>query len=723
MAIETPDLPAVQEEHHLQPFTILHRGSQCKSDKNSTGRARRRIDSALSSSTHSDMKPTEGDKDQCYHHLRTNTYSFVWSKIETTVKDVLKNLNVDIFDDISTWAQDAFIEIRSCGRVASDNFSYSTPVSNHTLSTLLPVGLVFTKNMEFVDDLSTFENLGQHLKSQGFHVAKLSSADLSRKNGLVGCMKGLLRQFLTLGTNVGDISVLASWYSEQGNNDFPIVVIIDEMESCCESVLSDFILILREWLFKIPVILVMGVRTSTDALRKLSSKALHCLSAQEFSLRSPSERFDAIIEAVLVKQCSGFSIGHMVALFLRNYFIKQDGTVTSLVKALKIAVLHHVIMEPLSFLLLDDGTNNQVSLNNLHDLSPEMLKKAFVLPSFQRDNMAEHSSEALAQGLSKLRRLNMLWSCVVMCLYEAGKSHGVNLLDLFCEVLDPKLYYSRISGNQLGIDERSGMSPFCGKGNNPTTYAGSIITQVICNIRKLPAALLLPLLNRWEKLSDGIDEIHDKVRELLSLFKDEEAKLSKRGLVNSPRKSRPQSNASAKREANELSVRAAAMLDLMVRDYIQPIECIPLHEIVCFKDVDILQQALIGDPRRIIQLDVLEVNKTFKCTCCKKKSNDICPLMHETTVMYMLAQEYGDIVNIHDWYQSFKNKISQQSSKPKQRLKSSPMKKKKGKDPELNESSIQARFCRAVTELQITGLLRMPKKGSSDYVHRVIFGL
>lgn len=42
-----------------------------------------------------------------------------------------------------------------------------------------------------------------------------------------------------------DISILASWYREQDNHDSPVVVIIDDMERCCGSVLSDFILMLR----------------------------------------------------------------------------------------------------------------------------------------------------------------------------------------------------------------------------------------------------------------------------------------------------------------------------------------------------------------------------------------------------------------------------------------------------------------------------------------------
>jgi origin recognition complex subunit 3 len=59
-----------------------------------------------------------------------------------------------------------------------------------------------SENMEFVDDLLTFEELGSYLKSQGCHVANLSSLEFSVKNGIGGCLRSLLRQFLMVTVDV-----------------------------------------------------------------------------------------------------------------------------------------------------------------------------------------------------------------------------------------------------------------------------------------------------------------------------------------------------------------------------------------------------------------------------------------------------------------------------------------------------------------------------------------
>ncbi|GJT25916.1 origin of replication complex subunit 3 isoform X1 [Tanacetum coccineum] len=50
------------------------------------------------------------------------------------------------------------------------------------------------------------------------------------------------------------------------------------------------------------------------------------------------------------------------------------------------------------------------------------------------------------------------------------------------------------------------------------------------------------------------------------------------------------------------------------------------------------------------------------------------------------------------------------------------MKRKMTAEPQnITEASVQARFCRAVTKLQITGLLRTPSKRCPDFVQRVTF--
>nr|XP_011470114.1 PREDICTED: origin of replication complex subunit 3 isoform X2 [Fragaria vesca subsp. vesca] len=685
-------------QNHLQHSFLLHKAS----DKViSTGKARRRID----------VSPDE-------RFLRTEAFQLVWSRIESTITHVLRSINARVFDHICSWVWHSFKAIKPLAAVSPAPF----PILSQATFSQLHTGLLLTKNMEFVDDISTFQELGLCLKSHGCHVAVLSSFDFSSKNGISGCLTSLLRQFLMRAFDAAEMSILASWYSQQGNYGSPVVVIIDDMERCCGAVLSDFILMLSEWVVKIPVILIMGVATTLDAPRNiLSSNVLQKLCPCNFMLGSPAERMDAVVEAALVRQCSGFSIGHKVAVFLRNYFLNHDGTLTSFVRALKIACVQHFSTEPLSFLLgwllvKEDSKGVQ---------SEKAVKLASELLSLARDQMAEQTDVNIAHGLAELTRLQKLWSTVVLCLYEAGKCNKTQLLDLFCEALDPDTYNSSTSDNHTGIGKgfvQSLSNDHCMLEQNLSYRKERFICQLFRRVRDLPAPLLCRLLNSWKNLTVDVLEIHDKVKELQSILKFDEGSF-KPDLTDI---SRHTSRSALKMgESQSMNEKVAILMDCMVRDFMKPIECTPFHEIVCYRNVENLQSALIGDSRKIIQVDLLEFHKTLQCSCCRRSGNIPLSSMPDTSIMYTLAQEHGDLINLHDWFQSFKTIVIQYNRKGTSKLKKSPLKKRKEREESENksEASMQARFCRAITELQITGLIRMPSKKRRDYVQRVGFGL
>lgn len=707
-----------------------------KSNKKSTrtAKTRRRID--LTPSLPKSVENLEVEKaeegDHGYVNKRMETFERVWSKIELTIKDVLRNLNISGFNEIHRWVRESFNTIKSFGTPSFPEATQSFPIVKDATSKQVFTGLVLTKNMEFVDDLLTFEELGLHLKSQGSHVANLSSLDFSVKNGIGGCLRSLLRQLVMVTLDAPDISILATWYREQGNCNNPVVIIIDDLERCCGPVLSDFILTLSEWAFKIPVILIMGVATTLDALRNtLPSNVLHHLRPCKFILGTPFERMDAIVEAVLVKQCSGFRIGHKVAVFMRNFFVSQDGTITSFIKALKIACAQHFSAEPLSFMLLWFliEEDSQVLEGENYGLPSEaLLKHAFDLPSYRRNKVTELNWDTLVHGLSELKNLQNQWSTVLLCIHEAVKSDKIHLLDLYCEALDPESGILRVSNAPKGIQKDSTISP----GNKdmhkkyPSLQKGGFIWQAICKLRDLPAMQLCTLLKGWEKHTAGIPEIHDKVKELLSMLKFEDSKSLKGDLIDMSKRSASRSHLNLGKDSKAASEKAARLAEFMVGNYMQALECIAFHEVVCFKDVDKLQAALIGDPRRRIQVDLLEFHNIVQCSCCGRHGNTLLPSMHDSSIMHALAQEHGDLINLHDWYQSFKTVLLSSSNKWKNRVKHSPSPKKRKVTTEHakpSEAAIQARFCKAVTELQISGLVRMPSKRRPDYVQRVAFGL
>ncbi|XP_016467174.2 origin of replication complex subunit 3 isoform X1 [Nicotiana tabacum] len=709
-------------ENNLQPYFVLHKSSKSsESTAKSPGKSRkRRLDSSPKVSS-----TNENTSDD----LKMEAFHCVWSKIESKIKDALTSINADVFDEIGQWVSESFDEICSCrGPVDPSTSSLPYPfVNNGGIVKKLFTGLVFTKNIETVDDILTFADLGLNLKSSGYHVANISSLDFSTKNGIGGCLRGLLRQLLMVDVEAAEMSLLASWYNDRGKYDNPVIVIIEDLERCSGTLLSDFINMLSEWAVKIPIILIAGVATSVDAPRNLlSSRALQHLSTSIFTLKSPAERMDAIIEAVLVKDCAGFSVGHKVATLLRNYFLKQEGTVTSFVRALKMAIVQQLSIEPLSFMLkfsVDDGDNKRSCSEELAKLPEALVKHAFDLPSYRtfsvqrRNKYVEPNVMTLAHGLSELQRVQKVWRSLLMCLHEAGRYHRVALMDLYWEALDPGLYNSRSSDNNL--ESAKGMSLLSNNHHHFRQQKADFTNQVIRKMRDLPAAKLSQLLKSWERLTDGTTEVHEKINELQFQMVSEDGKSRRAELTDISKRhiNRRSLNACTSSE------KAMTLATNLIRENMQPIECVPFHELVCFRDVDKLQSALVGDPRRRVQIDLLDFHKILKCGCCSKSVGTLVPSMHDTSIMYTLAQEHGDLINLHDWFQSFKAIISRSGKKGLKQL-ASPKKRKDSSSSQNNSDALsQARFCRAVMELQITGLLRMPSKRRPDYVQRVAFGV
>ncbi|XP_028552480.1 origin of replication complex subunit 3 [Dendrobium catenatum] len=695
-------------DNNLQHFFVLHKAPARKCERKSSStyrRTKRKIDMLLSSP----IKDTQEENDAIYEQLRLEAFENTWSKINSTVKEVLREINLTLFEEIRQWVFESFSTIRSASPV---HMMKPYPIAAGATCKRIPAALIFTKNIEFVDDMLMFQDLKGYMQSNGCHAAFLSALDISTKCGIGSCLRSLYKQLVPEASDVVDVPLIASWYCKDENYDKPIAVIIEDMERCDSAVLADFIKMLSEWVMKIPIIFILGV-TTFDALRKLlPSSVMHNLQLCKFTLESPIRRMYSLIEYVLVRPSSGFFIGHKVALFLRNHFLRHDGTITSFLKALKLACVKHFSGEPLSFLcpgMLHDDCEAFWS-GKCESLSEVLRSYAFDLPSCQRGKTTGDNN--LAQGLSKLKWLQNSWSSVVLCLLEVGKLSKIQLLDIFCEAIDPTLCSEWALGQQL-------LPPLTASHDSVN---GGFISQAIQKVRELPSDSLCQLFGQWSLHTAEVIEMDKEVKAVLSMINlpsdghtsKEKQTVNIHGCLAS---------SARKKGKPSLNDEAAMLLVSLLRKFLVPIESVPFHEIFCFKDVSSLKSALIGDPRSVIQDDLLKSDEYLQSTSCSRRENVLSSSIHDTAIMYSLAQEYGDLINLHDWYHSFKTKVLISNPKAKRKAQHSPA-SKKGKSKALeNEVSIQARFCKAVTELQITGLVRMPSKRRPDFLQRIAFDL
>ncbi|XP_062204858.1 origin of replication complex subunit 3 [Phragmites australis] len=719
MAAPPCDAP-LTAANNIQPFFVLHKAATASSAPSS--RARRRIDASQSSSPNAksakrsrDVEAEDEEDEELYEQLRLEAFHRTWSKIQSTIDEVLRGINLKLFDEVLQWVQESFSAVRAIAEPCHDEVQQPHPLLTDVICRRIPTAFVLTKNAEFVDDVTTFRDLAEHLESNGCHLAKLSAAELSAKHGVGGCFRNLLRQLLSDVPDVADVSALASWYCGTENHDQPIIIVIDDLEQCSGDVLGELVMMLSEWVIKIPIFFVMAIATTLDAPRKLlSSEALQRLEPCKLTLGSPSDRMNALVEAILVKPCAGFCISHEVAVFLRNYFFRHDGTITSFISALKLACSKHFSMEPLSFMCMGmlEADCKEFWRDKFETLPQVMRKYAFGLPSCTSGKNASNFSNNLVEGLSELLKLQKDWSSVLLCLYEAGRHDKVQLLDIFCEAVNSNLQTQSASNGDLFISKETSENLSGVKLGSDKGY----IAQAMNTIRYLPMETLLRVLEVWSIHLKGMSEISDKVKELQSTT------ISADSVRTTQKKWTRRSTCSIGNGTVPLNDKAVVLLHDVTRKYLVPVECLPFHELICFKNVGILQSALIGNPRRMVQLDLLKSQSHLKCSCCSRSGTAVSGSLHDTSIMCNLAQEYGDVINVHDWYITFEGIVNSTNSKVKRKSYSSPSKKKSKSTLPEGEAMIQARFCRAVTEMQITGLLRMPSKRRPDLVQRIAFG-
>ncbi|KAJ7561743.1 hypothetical protein O6H91_03G039500 [Diphasiastrum complanatum] len=329
----------------------------------------------------------------------------------------------------------------------------------------------------------------------------------------------------------------------------------------------------------------------------------------------------------------------------------------------------------------------------------------------------------LATTLWKVKMDKPIQRIVLLCLYEVGKYFGFSFADIYCEALCRR--------NSLDL--------------MPPIHKDFMLESVILKIRDLPPTTFSAVLEEWKRLASHDEELNAEITSFqlkmanFPNYPDLEKNKKIDGIgqggdqLGGSLASEMEGQRFLKKQAGYRSefyvvkTMAAELLERIYRQHLIPSEALLFHEVFCFTDVNLLKQALTAETRKQIHADVLTSHDYLHCTCCSPK-HGLSPSMHDTSLLYSLSQGSDNIVNIHDCYQSFYMQFSAAEQPRKSRdIKSSKRKRDLSKKtPEmfekflqLDKASIQARFTRSITELQIVGLFRMPTKKRPDYVHRV----
>ncbi|KAK9806953.1 hypothetical protein WJX72_008557 [[Myrmecia] bisecta] len=509
----------------------------------------------------------------------------------------------------------------------------------------------------------------------------------------------------------------------------PLVVVVEGAEGADPLALQRFIQVMAEGHADLPVILILGMATSAEALQQmLSSDACEMLRTQHFQLTNSMEGLDAVFREVLLGPTfHGVFFGHDLMAFLNKLFLMHNYSVSTLQRGLQVACMGHFRTQPLGYLAAaaTDG-------DELHELCSELPE------ALQRHaKSAVKMSRSSPQKRKASGRDGDIGAGVEQAVQETCATWSrwaVTLRWLSTAAVAAK--YKRLS-SKYALNElyQAASHPHYMKD-------GMTDVQLVCD--------------RLERFS------LESCRELLQAFQEQ----AQQGHVQAAKAAgasqtaaMAQATAGGQRQRRLADKLADLLLQTAKAHLTSPPCTSPGAAIMCCNDPDNEVAALTAAPRHSAHI-ALAAPHTYLGGAATMGAS---PEMEDICIAYWQFQEYGELVNVADWFASFctvygqraagderdagrktpaksrrgprgSKKVMQDADEPEKESPGTSKGRKRGKhgaaaaasatgaapDPELMEQ-LAARFSQASAEMQVLGLLRPARKRRGDFAQKVVF--
>ncbi|XP_065836689.1 origin recognition complex subunit 3-like [Oscarella lobularis] len=671
------------------------------------------------------------DESEKWAKSRRDAYDQCTSKIEEIFQSASASTYQDIFDGITSFI--------TSSQERTDSVDLGQ-IKVRGLPTAVVLGGVC-----HTDNDSLFGKLGGYLKKNvGCYRAFLNAEDCPN-------MKSLMKKFVSqliradddddddddddeqvkevkLCRNQYNMSQVVKWYKlADGSN--PIIIILKDLESFLPSLIQDFIEICNHYCDCLPLVLVLGLSTGGAGLQKmLSQSIISMLYIKEFNKSNTAMlSLDKIIENLLIHPRFPFQLGHHPFQYLIERYIYHAFSLQSLHRGIKFAALEHFSKMSLSLFCNAKVLNDRRHRESLvQGLSKSQLESIKSLESFQR-YVGELPSPDRKTLLSNEKHLKDCIVELVGNLQRARENFYVSLKCLLCILKE-------LPSTRLGTDLHD-VCLACSSGSLPqhsgykslirmlkqTSEVGLIKMLNLC-LAELDALecvsaserkdLIVSLLKEIETVKD-VPVIATRARETRSMATEttiqRKMRLQERLKQAAAREKEPKSR------LDKIRVMASRFFDEWFSVSLQGSSSRPLHETVCYDSENIAIR--LNPPIR----SSLHVALTQPESYLKKRkrtlrgsspSPDVC-------LAYSLYLECGKLINLHDWLQAFAS-VVESDGRAKRSLPRRRRGRKRTADGQPLETITQARFIRAISELQFMGFIK-PTKRKTDHVQRLIW--
>lgn len=517
--------------------------------------------------------------------------------------------------------------------------------------------------------------------------------------------------------------VLGAWYQEMVLDKSPIVVIFEDLEGFDATVLERLVISCSGHHSQndVSFVFLFSIATSVTAVHHLLSHSVSSLLAiQTFQAPLAVDYLSSLIDQTLLSSLFPFKLGPKIFAFLREVFHYHDFSVANFIASLQVCLMEHYFGNPISFLCCEQ----QDVVKRVQSLAKEDLELFRALPSFK--DYLDGLDDETKNGLSKDAVFRGFLQTKMLTLHSHHSTFlsAIHVLFAIGHDLPKKPLGQRLHAlyeNHLKISA-----------SDCPTYAH--VMQLIRMLGKEDlTAKVESLVNEIAKLENTpscVEDLLEKIADFMLRLMDVDKPLEEENIVNSvasksyvPDKKKGlklhelkaslQSQMSVKTPTlsrfEKLRKEMVDCMDAFFKASIVTPRKFIFHEVVYFDRHNYLRNILNPAPRAAISNALAKPQHYLDCDCCKVGVLDkdrILATYPDVAIAYKLHLECPRFINLYDWLQAF-IQVVQTSDAPV--------------DAKAPDPVLQARFIRAVSELQFLGFIG-PTSKKTDHVVRLTWG-
>lgn len=660
--------------------------------------------------------------------------------IDRQVKNIQHRLTLDLFTSLTNFITESHSEHQDPG---------DGPVD-------IPAAALIT-GVNLTDHITLFSQLREYIETSATpHVAVLHSRNCS---DVKASMKCIGEELILGGENEHNISaaesesektysknliwkpsvpltmpILETWYTEMGQDKSsrakknPVVIVFSDTEQFSSNVLQDIIAMISHVLKSVPFVLIFGVAMSWASVvnRQLPYSSTSLLSLVKFHAPPATDLLTTVVNDVLLSNELPFKLGGKSLQLLLNQFLCHDFSVTNFVNSLKYCVLEHFYEEPACILC----TNNLEDMkNHVNNISDSTLQHMRSLPSVKQyfSSITTRQKESLEKNNETFRnfiRDSMLdlydFHCcfftLIKSLFSLVKSlptigFGRHLRQFFCMCYAHPITESTEYRQALILLRSCSREQLTQRIENSFIHLESLNCtkgrkNVYLEIVQKSKAAISSLLQELKQVVDGNDVVwEEKDDECV----DVDAHQPMQRVKYTYQLREELQNRFKERQSKEMTgfqklrMKAIDALDDLFKKTLRSPKSFVLHEVFYFDSTSALKMHIVPAPRLALQTALSTPHYYLKEQCLSSSDGCVPKSAPDVCIAYKLHKECGRIINLYDWLEAFHVIVTLDEDSREQ--------------DDMNEKS-QARFARAVAELQFLGLIK-PTKKKTDHVERL----